>query len=543
MSANAAAVTARNRVGIDPLLVGIIAFFLAHMLIRIFGSSNFSVDDTEAAVRTQIFQLYYNPNNPPLFDWLFFAMRNLMGVSNATIQILKTALLTGAGVFLFLAARNGLRHRVAFEAAIVSYGATAFYGWDVFQQFSHTVALIFSIAFTLWALTRVLRFSRPVDYAVLGLGLGLGLLSKYLFALYFLALIIAALRVPAYRPAILSPRLLLTIVVAAMLVLPLVFGVSDGLGNLFSRLGGRVSGSAHGQDLESLGYLALLTAEFWLPLLAILWFCLARWRESETGAAPGEAVDEGFHALVWGATIFMVVAMAISVILGTRITEGRYLVVILSLLPLAIFTALDRRLSFPSIAVDNFRRIGIALIVGVAVFRFLTFLFVSPPFCLPRCVVFVDFRPVAEKIGVEGEKQNVILTHHVHIGANLLSLVPNGRVIIDHYTGASDLAIRPPAERNCYLVWFEHYSDNELSLADAFKRALGRVPTEAELAAVGPPDLVTVGWQTKLPWAWGPKLMWPWGPDNVVGVAKIDSALPICGGSRMTASTADSGGG
>jgi hypothetical protein len=72
MSANEAVETARSRTGIDPVIAGIVAFFLVHMLIRIFGSSNFSVDDTEATVHTQVFRLYYMLRNPPLFDWLYF---------------------------------------------------------------------------------------------------------------------------------------------------------------------------------------------------------------------------------------------------------------------------------------------------------------------------------------------------------------------------------------------------------------------------------------------------------------------------------------
>ena len=219
--------------------------------------------------------------------------------------------------------------------------------------------------------------------------------------------------------------------------------------------------------------------------------------------------------------------------LGTKIAEGRYLVAVLSLLPIAIFAGLDRREPFPALAVEGFRRAALIFILAVALARFLFFLFVSPPFCLPRCVVFVDYAPVAAKIGTVDGKQNVILTNQVDVGANLLRFLPDTRVSIDFYTGESDLGIAEPSRRNCYLVWFRRYgTSNEVTAAAALQRALGRTPSEAELAAVGASQDVTLGWQTKLPWAWGPKLMWDWGADPTMAVARIDSAAPICEGGR-----------
>jgi hypothetical protein len=177
--------------------------------------------------------------------------------------------------------------------------------------------------------------------------------------------------------------------------------------------------------------------------------------------------------------------------------------------------------------------VALVFILAVLVARFLFFLFVSPPFCLPRCVIFVDYAPAAAKIGTVDGKQNVILTNQVDVGANLLRFLPNTRVSIDFYTGGSDLGIAEPSGRNCYLVWFRRYGTaDEVTAAAALQRALGRTPSETELAAVAPSDDVTLGWQTKLPWAWGPKLMWDWGANPTLAVAGIDSDAPICEGGR-----------
>lgn len=518
---------------IDPIIIGIVIFFFVHFLIRIFATSDFSVDDTETVVHTQVLQPYYSLRNPPLFDWLFFGLSQLIGVSLVTIQILKTLILTSAGIFLFLAIKPAFRTRGALEAAIVSYGATAFYGWDVFQQFSHTIALIFSMAFTLWAFMRLFRYARTVDYVVLGLGLGLGLLSKYLFALYFVSLLVASLRQKKYRVAILSWRIGLTFVVALIVVSPLLIGLSDAISAMFSTVGGRVAGSKSWPDIESIAYLFLLTAEFWLPFLAILWLGFYRWPASDPANVQvdqqnsnGEG-DESFYPLVRDATLFMAVAVLVAVIfLGTSISGGRYLVSILSLLPLTIFAAIDHWRPFPSVAVYQFWRGAMMFIVGLAVVRFAIFLFMAPPFCVPRCVLFVDYTPVAEKIGTADGKQDVILTNHVHIGSNLLRLVPNSRVVMDAYTGGSDLGIADPPDRNCYFVWFKEYlRPGETTFASALQHALRRPPLEAELAAVTSVEYVTAKWQTTL--------LDAWAPDTTIGIAKLDSETRICDGGRI----------
>ena len=522
-----------DRIGVDPIVLGMVAFFVAHMLIRLFGTSNFSVDDTETAVHTQVFQLYYSLRNPPLFNWLYFGLSEVFGSNLITMQILKTALLIAAGWFFYSAIRPAFRHREALYAAIVSYGATAYYGWDVFQQFSHTITLIFSMGFTLWAFMRLLRRAHTVDFVVLGVGLGLGIMSKYLFGLYFVALVIAALRSPSYRAALLSWRLLLTIIVALIVVSPLLIGLYDVMTSVFATVGGRVAGSGNGFDIASLGSLVLLTAMFWLPFLAILAVGLYRWPASEAGNAqsPPDALlgegDDDFYRLVRDATLIMFAAVLAAVLfLGTRISGVRYLIAVLSLLPVAVFVAIDRKLPFPALALRNFQRGAVAFIVGIAVIRFLIFLFISPPFCIPRCVLFVDYTPVVERLGTADGKQNVILSNHVHIASNLLRQVPNARVVMDTYTAGSDLGIVGPADRNCYFVWFRKYRDHDpVPFEAALEQALRRLPLDSERAAVESVESVTAKWQTNL--------LWDWGPDTIIGIATLDSATPICAGGRI----------
>lgn len=533
MSVEAYATRVGNRISVDPVILWIVAFFVIHMLIRLFGTSNFSVDETMTAIHTQTFQFFYVWRNPPLFDWLYLGVSRLIGSNLFAMQLLKSALLAGGGVFLFLTIKPFFRHRLALVCAVASYGATAFYGWEILQLYSHTNALIFAVGFTFWGFMRVVRRGQTLDYFLLGIGLGLGILSKYLFGLYFAALLIAALRSPDYRPAVLSWRFLLTLATGLLVVSPLLYGLSDGISVVVSSLGTRVAAEGGGPDFASAAYFIAVTAEFWLPFAAILWVCLARWPaaadgEADTGgAAAAGSTDGDFYRLVRDATLIMIgVTLAAVLLLGTSVTAGHYLVPVLSLLPVVIFAGIDRRQAFPALALDKYLRAALGFIVGIAFIRFLFFLFVSPPFCIPRCVLFVDYTPVVEKLETDDGKLNVVLSDDVHLASNLLPALANSRVIMTTDVGRTEAGYSDPAERNCHFVWFRTYRGaKERPLAVALRRALLRPPLESDLAAIGPIEYVKVEWQTKV--------LWDWGPDTVVGIAEIESASPMCATGRL----------
>lgn len=517
-------VKSKSGVRVDPVIAGIAAFFLVHMLIRLFGTSNFSVDEASIAVFTQVFRFIYVPANPPLFDWMFLGLVRITGVNVLTMHILKTVLLTGAGIFFYLAIRPAFRHRVALHAAVAAYGTTIFYGWDIFQQFSHTVTLTFAMAFTLWAFLRVVRGGRLADYLALGVGLGLGVMAKYMFLLYGLALLVAGLRAKAYRPALLSPRLLLAIPAALVVLSPLLIGMTTAADSVFSELESRVAGSGRGVTLQSIGYFLALTAEFWLPFLAILAACLTRRPAVATEGKAEWDGDTDFYPFLRDASLLLFASVVVSFLaLNTNVAEGRYLVGVLSLLPLAVIAAIDQRVDFPAAGMRRFWLSAMIFIAAVAALRFLLFLFTAPPFCVPRCVVFVDYRPVVAAVPFDPTRQNVIVTSQVHIGANLLRLVPNARVLVGGLTQGKDIGIAGPEARDCYLAWFERYPGTlESRLDKELRRAFGREPTAAELALVGPPDYVAAGWQTRI--------LGASDPAPVLGIAKVASSAEICGG-------------
>lgn len=188
----------------------------------------------------------------------------------------------------------------------------------------------------------VLRFRArrgTLDYLLLGLVLGLGLLSKYNFALFALALFLAALLTPAWRAAIRDPRILLVIAIPVALFLPhglwIQGHVEAATGDTLQALKVSEPGlDAFRRGLGSLAYEAwLFLTPFWL--VALLAFPrLFRWR-AQAAAGPFAADARGllgrFFVVVFALLLVMILAFGFSQF------KARWLEPFLFLAPLFLF--------------------------------------------------------------------------------------------------------------------------------------------------------------------------------------------------------------
>jgi hypothetical protein len=57
MNAGGFVARSHSRICADPIVVGILVFFIGHTIIRLFGTSNFSVDETMTAIHSQRFKI------------------------------------------------------------------------------------------------------------------------------------------------------------------------------------------------------------------------------------------------------------------------------------------------------------------------------------------------------------------------------------------------------------------------------------------------------------------------------------------------------
>src|SRR5690242_6408390 len=96
-------------------------------------SSAIGTDDAWAGIYAQTFELGYELSQPPLYEWILFAVQALVGPGIQSFLIVKFGLLALAGAMLFEAARLAIPNRR--HAALAVVGLTLFYqiGWNIME--------------------------------------------------------------------------------------------------------------------------------------------------------------------------------------------------------------------------------------------------------------------------------------------------------------------------------------------------------------------------------------------------------------------------
>src|SRR5262249_28361506 len=161
----------------------------------------------------------YGPS-PPLYTWLQIAMFKVTGPSVLGLALLKNILLLATYLLTYA---NGLlitgRHEGGLAAAI-SLLFIPQVVWESQRDLTHTILTSMFAVGALSCLVKVQQTNQTRWYTLLGVTAGMGLLSKYNFGLWLLGLFGAALSLRPFRQTLLDRRMLLSIAIALLLVLP-----------------------------------------------------------------------------------------------------------------------------------------------------------------------------------------------------------------------------------------------------------------------------------------------------------------------------------
>ena len=222
------------------------AYAIGHAALRVWISPVLNIDDAREAIFSQTLAWGYEPRQPPLYTWLAWATVRLAGVSVASLTVLKYAVLVVAYAFAYGIARRILREPRLAPLASFSLLLLLPIGWFVHDDLTQSVAVLAAAAATVYALIRLETAPTTGRYAWLGLALAAGTLSKLTYLVFAAALGLAALTLAPYRRRLADRRVIVTVAVAAALVLPYAHWLAThegDLGQLYLRQLG--AGSAH----------------------------------------------------------------------------------------------------------------------------------------------------------------------------------------------------------------------------------------------------------------------------------------------------------
>jgi len=324
-------------------LLVVAAYFLLHVVLRVSSPAMLDLDEAESVLSYQELQLGYG-SQPPLYAWLQWLLFSLLGVNLLALSVQKNLLLFGTYLAMFCAARPlvGRYGAIMAAASLVLFPQI---GWESQRDLTHSVLATCVAALTLWCYVALLRQRSTLRYALLGLLLGLGLQSKYNFAVFALGLVASSLLVPEHRRAVWDRKAWIALAALLLSLVPHGLWLFEHLDLATRATGAKMHGGAAGYGGNvARGFAGMVGASvlFLTPLWIVygwIW-----WRQREQAQASVELPQARFFLWYYLAVSACVAALVLGGGLGS--VKERWLQPILFLSPLAflaIFPMLAQR--------------------------------------------------------------------------------------------------------------------------------------------------------------------------------------------------------
>ncbi|TDW27759.1 4-amino-4-deoxy-L-arabinose transferase-like glycosyltransferase [Rhizobium azibense] len=242
------------------------AYFLIQVAVRVAMPPTLGLDEAEQAFRSQWLAAGYGPQ-PPFYNWLQYAAFSISGVSLLSLAVVKNALLFTSYVIYGLTARMILKNSVLAVVATLGLLTLPQVAFEMQRDLTHTVAVFFAGCVFLYGFIRSLKKPDVLSYLVTGIGIGIGLLSKYNFALLPASALLAALLDPQMRKRVFDWRMALTAITALVIALPHLFWLKDNLGFATARTLKKLT------DGGNASYVVQVAMGSGLLVLAVIGFC------------------------------------------------------------------------------------------------------------------------------------------------------------------------------------------------------------------------------------------------------------------------------
>jgi hypothetical protein len=495
-------------------VAGVVALYrLAFTIAVAVAAPPLGMDNIADNVWAQHLRLVYQLRQPPLFEWLLWPVQQLTGPTALSFLVVKDGLVVLAAAFLFGAATSAIRDRRLAAIAVFSYALYYNIAWTMLERLTQSSLLLCCCAATAWTFARALRTRRALDYALLGLAIGAGLLAKFNFALFGLSLIAAALSEPLLRRRLRLSGMAIALATAAVVVSPFVYGLVAGDQPLVSSAVGIMQGGDKAPYLAravtGLGRLAVALLEFSLalaPLAAVVF-----WKPVRSGQLPAVDDERAALARMYGKTSLIAAAVAVVGVIATGSVYIRdwHVLPVFVTLPLWLFARIERGGASP-LRLKLWTGAIAVVVVACAAIRAGAELAPDASFC-GHCGALKPYPALAEDLRRLGGANATLIGLDPYTAGNLRAQLPGARVMMADFREP-----KPPGpDRPCFAVWELEGPPVPLELRLA---SAGYSP--ADLKGAGPEEIVNHFWRRQ--WLSG------FGRSTTWGIRSLDPAASAC---------------
>ena len=477
------------------LVIGlIIAYCVAHYLIRLFTSPVFSLDEAEQLLMSQSLDLGYRFRHPPLITWIYALADMTVGLSRPVFFAIKYIIMAVGLIAFYQAARivfrwfdpNSvyLRPRNDLSAAATAAWALVYYpAWGHHEDLMHTVLLFTMLAATLHAFFAALASQTKHDWIYFGATIGLGFLSKYVHIMLPVSLFLAALTIPelargrtdrngVYQASRLPVHgVALAIGTALVIIAPYMSWVwvnelsLTHLARDVTAAGGIEQAAQSASPIKDAlfarrdGVLSLIQAliEFTLPLpvifLILFW---PMWMPYVVPFFPRRHVQEDETDVIWRKLMVrsMLIGVAIYlfvVLLGAQSFKARWMHQVLMPLPIWLFLQVQRSGPY-FISMRGFSFMVALFVAGVMGGRFVEWTQDIKGCDVAKCRAYLPVKDWADALREEGFIRGTIVGAEYQLLGNLRYQIREARVLDAEF--AYDSFPEPSGDNGaCMAVW------------------------------------------------------------------------------------------
>jgi 4-amino-4-deoxy-L-arabinose transferase-like glycosyltransferase len=403
----------------------------------------------------------YQLRNPPLYEWMLWTLQQIFGTGPLPYLVLRYALVAAIGMLFYAALRRTVANPTLAAAFSLSLVLFYWFGWEIHHGVSHSLALLAaSLALYLVALAYAERPS-AAGALLLGLIVGIGLMSKWNFVLVVLSLGLALALTPETRRIYRDPRSLLLLVGAALPVLPFALWLANIDPDLIGRRLTPASGSlSAAQWLRAAFVFVTGIPLVFLPWLAFVLFFGWRFPRSSHASPPSR---QAAAIRVAGATAIAILLVVAALLLIAMASGGALFGVtrfaIHYLYPFCPFAALALAgIAAPRVSEERFaERLAItSLVLAFAIFvlRLGSFHIVSDR---SQATNLLPYDRLAAELTHRGLGKAQFVTLSPRDAGNLAIYLPEARAL------SLSARIEPPppdsvGARPCVLLWGGEYA-------------------------------------------------------------------------------------
>jgi 4-amino-4-deoxy-L-arabinose transferase-like glycosyltransferase len=468
------------------VVLAVAGYFLLCIILRVSVSSSLEIDEAEQAFLSQFLALGYGPQ-PPFYNWLQYGLAEVIGTSLATMTILKNGLLFLCCLFYGLAARLVLTDRRLPPIAMLGVLTLPPIFLLAQRDLSHTVAALFAVSLFLYSFLKTLKRPSLFSYILTGVAVGIGLMSKYNFVLVPVAAIVAVLPERELRARILDWRILPSIAVATLIVLPHAYWM---LQNFGFASGGTLNEmrerEAEGFLLQAFyGVYSLGSAIIGGSLVPLLVFGLVfrgKFRTIWQAESQWSRIVGRMLALCLIAVLLVVLGVA-----ATHVRE-KWLVLFLVLIPLYLCLKIE---AANIDLTDSLRRfLLLVLVIALGALVLVSARAVVRPWFGDYSRLNIPYAALAEAVAQAEGQPALILANDKQIAGNLRMQFSGAQVTMPSPSNALPVDM---SKRPLLAVWHDD-AQPEAPVPDLLRNAL---------SALGIPDAAAAPRHLALPYLYG----------------------------------------